>query len=88
MRKTVKKEKVPKINFVPSTKEEKLHLTRLKELLYLKRRGDWDLVAEILEIPRQSVEKAFIRVYSKNHFAAVDALEKVIENRQKLLNPK
>lgn len=91
MRETVKhqyviKEKVPKIDFTPSTEEETKHLQQMKELLSLKRRGDWDLVAEILKIPRQSAEKAFLRVYSKNHFQAVKALEEVIENRVKLLN--
>ena len=91
MRETVKlqyvvKEKVPKINFTPTTPEEKEHLSKMKELLNLKRHGDWDLVAKMLKIPRQSAEKAFIRVYSKNHFEAVKALDEIIENRKKLLN--
>jgi hypothetical protein len=83
---TVKSEKKPKIYFNPSTPEEKKYLFRLNELLYVKRRGDWDLAAEIVGISRHSVEKAFIRVYSKNHTKAVKALETVIENRRKLLN--
>lgn len=91
MRETVKhqyvvKEKVPKIDFTPSTPEEQKHLLEMKELLNLKRHGDWDLVAKMLKIPRQSAEKAFLRVYSKNHFEAVKALHEIIENRKKLLN--
>lgn len=82
----VVKEKVPKINFTPTTEEERKHLLEMKELLNLKRRGDWDLVAKMLKIPRQSAEKAFLRVYSKNHFEAVKALDEIIENRIKLLN--
>ncbi len=85
MRKTIIAEKNPKIDFVPSTPEEKKHLQEMRELLAVKRRGDWDLVAEIVGIPRHSVEKAFVRVYSKNHFETVAALDKVIENRRKLL---
>ncbi|MPS73972.1 MAG: hypothetical protein E2590_12630 [Chryseobacterium sp.] len=90
MRKSVKdqSEKILKIDFTPSTPAEKRHLTRMTELLYLKRYGDWHQAANILGIPRQSVEKAFLRVYSKNHFEAVNALEQVIENRQKQLNQK
>lgn len=83
---TIKIQKRPKIYFNPSTPEEKEYLHRLIELLYVKRRGDWDLAAEIVGISRHSVEKAFIRVYSKNHTEAVEALEAVIENRRKLLN--
>lgn len=91
MRETVKhqyvvKEKVPKINFTATTPEEEKHLLEMKELLNLKRHGDWDLVSKILKIPRQSAEKAFLRVYSKNHFEAVKALKGIIENRKQLLN--
>ena len=81
----VKEEKKQKINFKPSTPEEEKHVREMRELLGSKRYGDWDLVAEIVGIPRHSVEKAFFRVYSKNHFEAVSALEQVIENRAKLL---
>lgn len=86
VRETLKIEKKTKIYFNPSTPEERKYLHRLSELLYLKRRGDWDLAAEIVGISRESVIKAFIRVYSKNHTEAVEALEAVIENRRKLLN--
>jgi len=80
--KFVKKDNQLKIKFVPSTPEEKKHLQRLKELIYQKRHGDWEEVSNIVGIPTRSVEKAFVRVYSKNHFKTVDALEQVIENRK------
>ncbi len=85
VRETVKPEKKPKIYFDPSTPEEVEHLEVLQGLLSDKRRGDWDLAAEIVGISRFSVEKAFLRVYSKNHTEAVAALKAVIENRRKLL---
>lgn len=88
MRKPVKqqKERIVKVDFTPTTPEEQNHLDRMNLILSQKRRGDWDLAAEILGIPKQSFEKAFLRVYSKNHNEAVSALEKVIQNRQNLLN--
>ncbi|WP_234111402.1 hypothetical protein [Chryseobacterium sp. R2A-55] len=87
VREAVKCEKAPKIYFDPSTPEEEKYLVTLQELLKSKRRGDWDLAANIANISRFSVEKAFVRVYSKNHTEAVAALKAVIENRRKLLNP-
>jgi len=88
MRKSVKQQnqKIVKIDFKPTTIEEEKHLEKMKSLLTQKRRGDWDLGAEILSIPQQSFIKAFLRVTAKNHFEAVSALEKVIENRKNLLN--
>lgn len=77
--------RVAKINFKPSTVEEKIHLKKMKKLLSRKRRGDWDLVSELLEVSRTSAIKSFIRVYSNNHFNAVEALDRVIENRKDLL---
>lgn len=91
MRETVKRLKESskqKILFTPQNEEEETHLTKLYELLSQKRRGDWGLVAEIMELPKekqQSAEKAFLRVFSKNHFRAVEALEKVVNNRKNLL---
>lgn len=89
MRKTLKvmdQPKTPKIFFYPKTEEEKEYLVKLTALLKQKRRGDWGLVAEMMGITqKQSAEKAFLRVYSINHFEAVAALEKVIENRKSLL---
>ncbi|MBE9391926.1 hypothetical protein IQN75_00670 [Elizabethkingia anophelis] len=90
MRETVKQQqkvKIPSINFIPTTAEEVEHLQRLKELLSRKRSGDWNLVAEKLDLPTQTVYKAFVRVYSKYHVDAVNALEAVIEERIKRLNP-
>lgn len=83
---TIKIEKKPKIYFDPSTPEENEYLLELQKLLKSKRRGDWDLVAEIVGVSRFSIEKAFLRVYSKNHTEAVSALKEVIETRRKLLN--
>ncbi|TDX86220.1 hypothetical protein [Epilithonimonas xixisoli] len=85
VRKTVKVEKKPKIYFDPQTPEEVEYLETLQALLSQKRYGDWDLASEKSGIPRFSVEKAFLRVYSKNHTEAVNALKAVIENRRKLL---
>lgn len=77
--------RVAKINFNPSTKEEKFHLKKMKKLLSRKRRGDWDLVAGELKVSNSSALKSFMRVYSNNHFEAVEALANVIENRKNLL---
>ena len=85
-RETLKNDKTPKIYFDPSTPEEHKYLLELQKLLKAKRRGDWDLAASIVGISRFSVEKAFLRVYSKNHTEAVAALKEIIENRRKLLN--
>lgn len=85
VRKTVNVDKNPKIYFDPQTPEEVEYLQVLQALLSQKRYGDWDLAAEKSGLPRHSVEKAFLRVYSKNHTEAVAALKAVIENRKKLL---
>ncbi|MBU4536951.1 MAG: hypothetical protein L6264_07485 [Weeksellaceae bacterium] len=84
-RETAKNDKIPKIYFNPSTPEEDEYLLELQKLHKAKRRGDWDLAASIVGISRFSVEKAFLRVYSKNHTEAVAALKSIIENRRKLL---
>lgn len=91
MRETVKRNKensVQRILFNPQNAEERAYLQKLTDLLSQKRHGDWVLVAEIMELPsrkQQSAEKAFLRVYSKHHFKAVEALEKVINNRKNLI---
>lgn len=90
MRETVKTVKIPtqrKFSFIPKDEEEKKHLEKLEILLKDKRRGDWGMVSEIVKIPVQSAEKAFYRVYSKNHFEVVNALSDVIKKRKELLNP-
>ena len=90
MRETVKYseiEKIPKINFTPSNDQEKKHLIKLKEMLYQKRRGDWKIVAEKMDCSEAYAIKSFLRVYSKRHIEAVTALDNVIEDRIKLLNP-
>ncbi|MDQ1855715.1 hypothetical protein [Chryseobacterium sp. WLY505] len=69
----------------PKTPEEKAYIQSLKEILKNKRRGDWKLIAEMLNIPTKSAQSAFYRVYQKNHFECVDALKKIIKNRTQLL---
>lgn len=76
----------PEIEFKPTNEKEQAHLERLNALLMNKRRGDWGLVGEIIGCEAQTAEKSFKRVYSKNHAAAVDALEQVINTRTQLLN--
>lgn len=88
MRKTVKTVKTRiknKFSLEPQTQDEVKYLDKLEALLQRKRRGDWGLISEMLSIPSASVEKAFFRVYQKNHFEVVSALEKVINNRKKLI---
>ncbi|BBQ07969.1 hypothetical protein [Elizabethkingia anophelis] len=90
MRETVKNKFVKnvkglKIHFTPSTEEEQSYLIKLEELINQKRHGDWELVSEKLNLPARTVEKAFIRVYSKNHFEVVEALEQVIQERKNRL---
>lgn len=89
MRETVNTVKIPtpgKFSFTPKDEDEEKHLEKLKSLFLEKRRGDWKMVAEIVKIPAPSVEKAFYRVYSKNHFKVVNALSDVIKKRKELLN--
>ena len=75
----------PLIDFKPNTDEEEQYLIKLEGLLNTTRRGDWVLVGEIMKCEPQSAEKSFKRVFSKNHSAAVEALEKIINNRNQLL---
>lgn len=74
-----------KIIFIATTKEEKLHIKRLQEVLLMKRNGDWDSVSKELGLSKDNVMRSFDRVYSKNHNLVVDTLEKVIEERRKKL---
>ena len=74
-----------KFDFVPSTPEEKIHLEKLNELLNKKRRGDWELVAEMCGISKRNSEQSFKRVHSIHHLSVVDALTKVIQTRNLLL---
>ncbi len=83
--KTVKTPIENKFSLDPKTEEEINYLEKLNELLTSKRRGDWRLVSEMVGISAPSAEKAFFRVYQKNHFEVVSALEKVINNRKELI---
>lgn len=69
----------------PKTKKEEKYLKSLNDLLEKKRYGDWQIIGKMLNISAPSAEKAFLRVYQKNHFEAVSALEKVIKNRENLI---
>ncbi|WP_345205984.1 hypothetical protein [Chryseobacterium ginsengisoli] len=91
MRKPVNTVKTPisaKFTYIPKSDEEIKHLEWLSQLLNEKRRGDWQLVASMIKVSAQSAEKAFFRVFQKNHFEASSALAKVINQRKQLLNIK
>ena len=75
----------PAIDFKPTSADEEKYVIKLNDMLVNKRRGDWGLVGEIIGCEAQTAEKSFKRVYSKNHAAAVAALEEIIETRAKLL---
>lgn len=79
-----KNSKIPKIDFEATTEDEKNYLLKLEGLLSKKRRGDWGLVAEIMNILPGAAEKSFLRIHSKNHKQAVNALDTVIANRNNL----
>lgn len=89
MRETVNAVKTPmksRFSFSPKTDEEKEYIKVLEGLLEEKRRGDWQLVGEVLNVSAASAEKSFLRVYQKNHFEAVKALREIINSRKELLN--
>ncbi|ROI03696.1 hypothetical protein EGI16_10815 [Chryseobacterium sp. G0240] len=82
---TVKTPMKSKFFLEPKTKKEEKYLKELNDLLGKKRYGDWQVIGEMLEISAASAEKAFLRVYQKNHFEVVEALEKIIKNRENLI---
>lgn len=75
-----------RFNFSVNTVAEEKYLKSLTELLSSKRRGDWKLIGEMLNVTPSCVQTAFYRVYQKNHFDVVNALKKVIAKRQELIN--
>ena len=91
MRKTVKDVNTVKtpinkrFNFSEITVAEQKYVETLTELLKSKRRGDWKKVSEKLKISAQCAETAYYRVYQKNHFEVVEALKKVINKRNELI---
>ncbi|WP_137904839.1 hypothetical protein [Chryseobacterium sp. 2VB] len=88
MRETVNTVKTPmrsKFLLTPKNNREAKYLEKLIKLLAEKRHGDWKLVEEMISLPADSVKKSFFRVYQKNHFKVVDALEQVIKNRKELI---
>lgn len=82
---TVKTPMKNKFFLEPKTKKEEKYLKSLNDLLEKKRYGDWQVIGEMLNISAPSAEKAFLRVYQKNHFEVVSALEKIIKNRENLI---
>ena len=75
------------IEFEPKNETEEIYLEKLNDLLKNKRRGDWgDVAIMIGATSQQNAEKSFKRVFSKNHKKAVEALEKIINTRNQLLN--
>lgn len=62
---------------------EKSHAQRMKELVVMKRRGDWGLVADELGISRENAIMAFRRIHSQRHNDVVNKLEEIIESRIK-----
>ncbi|MHA7823653.1 hypothetical protein ACVVIH_12895 [Chryseobacterium arthrosphaerae] len=85
MEKTVKTPINKRFNFSEITVAEQKYVQTLTELLKNKRRGDWKKVAEKLKISAQCAERAYYRVYQKNHFEVVEALKKVINKRTELI---
>jgi hypothetical protein len=75
-------------NYQDLQDEETEYTMRLKGLLRLKRRGDWEKVSGDLGISRENAMMAFRRIHSKYHYDVVAALERVIEERQKRITGK
>lgn len=69
----------------PKTSKEEKYLKKLNDLLEQKRYGDWQVIGEMLGVSAPSAEKSFYRVFQKNHFEVVEALEKIIKNRENLI---
>jgi hypothetical protein len=71
--------------FFPLTKEEEEQINELINVMKEKRTGDYAVVAEMLKISIDMVQKSLVRITSDQHLVVVDALKKVIENRKKIL---
>lgn len=73
------------IKFTPRTKEEENHLSRLKWIIKMKRKGDWGIVGDMVGLSWPNTQRAFQRVYSKHHLKVVETMEQVINKRLKEL---
>lgn len=73
------------IKFTPRTKEEESHISRLKWIIKMKRKGDWGIAGEMIGLSWPNAQRAFQRVYSKHHLKVVEAMEQIINNRLKEL---
>lgn len=82
---TVKTPINKRFNFSEITVAEEKYVQTLTELLKSKRKGDWKEVAQKLKISAQCAERAYYRVYQKNHFKVVKALKDVIKKRNELI---
>jgi len=75
-----------RFDFSPKNDEDKKYLEKLNNLIEVKRRGDWILVGQILNISSKNAENSFYRVHSKHHVKCVEAIESVIDTRSQLIN--
>jgi hypothetical protein len=80
-------EPVPRVEFTPQTKEEKLHLLRIRELLCKTEAGDWGTVGEIIGTNDKEAKAAVLNVNSPKHFEALFALEEIIESEIEYAGP-
>ena len=60
-------------------------MTKSEELKNKMRSGDWIIVANILNINSKNARMSFLRPGSKRFADIVTGIEKVVENREKLL---
>ena len=50
--------------------------------------GDWIVVGKMLGITAKNAQQSFIRPDSKRYSSIIEAIEKIVENREELLNDK
>jgi hypothetical protein len=63
-------------------------MTKSEELQNKMRSGDWIVVANMLNISPKNARMSFSRPGSKRFADIVSAIERVVENREKLLTNK
>jgi len=61
-------------------------MSKTEELRKKMQIGDWGLVGKILGIKAHNAYMSFLRPTSKRFPDVVAAIEKIVENREKLLN--
>lgn len=70
----------------PMTKDEEIHLNKLYNLFLKKEKGDFMLVAKILNKDLNIISRDIERPAREGHMRAVEVLENIILNREKLIN--